>query len=370
MVVNLRAAHGVQAGEGDCGHACGGEAGGVGGIGAQLGLHGIAPQLCLILDGVQGVLAGGAAAVLVADGHAGHVEVDIEDVVLHILLMGLAVLAGSHEADFLSAAPYELHGPAGALFLEVVHQLHDGDGTGAVVPDAGGIGYGIVMSGECDDLVLQIGALDGSDHVVGGALGLLGVQHDLHLFGLGEHQLLGLGNVDAQAGQGIVLAESVGGTQLVLDALVLVQVAADGDVAQRALFRQLLIQVGLAAALHQHDLALNVAQVLIHCVLNILEAADNALGGGGLGLADADYGIRMVFGLQHFQSCGLDGRNVDLKILDNGLNAGFFTFGLQNFGGLQLRVGACHANKTYIAEQLPCSFLAHTHCNILLNKFV
>ena len=71
---------------------------------------------------------------LVSERDACHVEVDVEDSLLELVLMGLAVFSGSDEADLLSTAPQELHGPSRPVLIEVMHELHDCDGTGGIVP--------------------------------------------------------------------------------------------------------------------------------------------------------------------------------------------------------------------------------------------
>ena len=136
------------------------------------------------------------------------------------------------------------------------------------------------------------------------------------------------------AGDGMILAKGVGGTELVFDALVFVDVACDGDIAKSAFLLELFVKVGSASALHEDDLALNIGYVCVGAVFDILEAADNAFVGSVYGLADADNGICFVFGLEHFKGSGVDGHNVHLKVFDNRGDARFFAVRLDDLSCL------------------------------------
>ena len=201
VVVDLGAAPGHILTEGAGRHAGVGKAGGVTGVHPHLPLEGPALHFGVGLGIIVGGLAGAGAEQVSGQRSTQHINVDVVNDLIQLVLVHLAVLLGAHKADLLAAAPQETDGTLGRIGLEVVHSLQQGDTARAVVPAAQGINDGVEVSGEDQHLLGSLGAGDLGDDVPGGPLagGLVQLQSQLLPLVI-AYQILHVPHVDSHPG--------------------------------------------------------------------------------------------------------------------------------------------------------------------------
>ena len=365
--MDLRAAPGSALADGGGGHAGLGKAGGITAGQLQLAVEGDALDLGEELESVEDLLAGGAGEVALAQGVAQHVEVDVVDDLLQVVLVGLAVLLGALQADLLAAAPDEADGAVGLVGQVVVEHLHNGHTAGGVVPGAGGPADAVVVGGEDHLLLGHPGAGDDGDHVVGGDHLALGLDDQAEFTALvvpdqGLHVL----DAHTHTGElGALFAAHILGPGLLDQALVVPQSAVDAHKGQCAQLLEAAAGLGVDHAVGDGDLTLNIAQGGVAGVLNVDKGGHDALVGGRAAPANADDVVGLSVLAQNGQLHLVDGGLDDLIGLQPSLDARLLADGLEELGGPFLVLGTGHALEGESLQGLPCAFFVDRHTCIL-----
>ena len=307
----------------------------------------------------------GANCGFVTDENAGHINVDVEQVFVHFIFMVFAVCFGTAQTDFFRTAPYEFQSSLWWVFDEVVHDFHNGDGAGAIVPCAGAVDYGVEVSGECDDFFRFFGTFDGSNYVMGSTFFVaILFQNEGDFFYAHVQQFSSVGHMDYNAWEVSIFAwfsAFVSGTDLWDHFFWIVDGTVASNVAESAGFSHSFQNFWFSHTGQQQDFTFCIDHVSFQTVFNVQQRTGNTFVRGNAGFADTYAANFASFWFVNSQFSFVDFRHIDFECFDNSRNANFFAFCFQQFSSFQFAWGTSDTSEAQSFQYFECSVFANVH---------
>lgn len=338
--------------EGDGGYALVRKGGGVAGINVLPDLQGEALQEGKVLDEMYQLILTGAAGAEASHDAADHVQVDVENEFLQLVLVSRHICLGAQQAAFLGAAPDEAQGVAMRLGGEPLGDTQQADAAGHVVIGTQREGGGVIVSGENDGVLDLAGKVE--HNVARGAGVFVLLKNDLSGAHAAADEINGLLGVDVHSGYFVALAD-VGAQLLLVYVLVsVVGVAVIGDETYGAVFDDVLILPVIHGGIDHDDLTLAASKGEPVVAGHIVEGSLHLCAAGAeIAFAGDLPAVGQKNGLLH-------GAHLYLKVLKMSLETHLGALSLDILGALELLRGAAGAGVCVVVQYLVYSFGVHS----------